>query len=87
MFVIKCPNFRPKKVEKKHFDRAKCNHVLGFIYDLHDKDIVLKCPTCHTYHRLTIKDQDPELTLIDKEDLEFNNILAYKTNGYQSKVF
>jgi len=88
MYVIKCPNFRPKKVKDEYKDRVKCNHVIGFIEDLKDAELYYLCAVCGTTHKLTIKNKDAILSLVpDNSKLDYNNVLAYKTEGYQTKGY
>ena len=86
MHVIKCPDRRPKTIDGAYVKNATCNHELGFVPDLRDIEITLPCRGCGTYHKLVIKNKDPQLYLIpDNKSIDHKNILAYKINGYQIK--
>ena len=82
LFTVRCPNGRHKRIKGEYKADARCNSIICLL-DLADKEIIVRCGSCNTFWKITIKDGSGKISLTDKADINFGEPLALKIGSYQ----
>lgn len=86
LLSVRCPNKRSRKIDNTYVSDAVCNHFLGQVEEGFRGRLTLYCSACKTFFSLKSTTEGNELSLIDKNDIDFSNRIKIRIKGYQSRI-
>lgn len=84
---IRCPNRIGRKNRLGVFvPDLECGRFMAQVESDFHGQLTLYCPACKSFFNFSKNGSIPQIKLIDKKTVDFENIIKYEIKGYQTEI-